>query len=136
MLSADSSETPNFQLLDLSYQPRDLLVADTSNPSIIYFFAPWCSVCRFSMDNLQSLYQRNPDVNIVAVALDFKDKQEVQQFVERMGLEFPILLGNQQVKQAYKVSAYPSYYVLDEQQQIQHKSMGYSTELGLYLRSL
>ena len=136
MLSASDAKSPNFRLLDLNYQPQNLFIENSDKPAIVYFFAPWCSICRFSMDNLQNIYQRNPDIHIVAVALDYANKEEVDVFVERMGLEFPILMGNEEVKKAYKVSAYPSYYVFDEEQNVAHRSMGYSTELGLYLRSL
>ena len=34
------------------------------------------------------------------------------------------------------ISAYPTYYVIDEQLAITAHSMGYSTELGLRMRTL
>ena len=82
------------------------------------------------------LYKYNPDIDIKAVVLDYQSIAEVEQFAKNLDLTFPILLGNQNVKQAFKVSAYPSYYVLDKNGAIEHRSLGYSTALGLYLRSL
>jgi hypothetical protein len=34
------------------------------------------------------------------------------------------------------VQGYPSYYVLDGQNTVVARSLGYSTEIGLYLRTL
>ena len=51
-------------------------------------------------------------------------------------LTFPVALGHEGVKKTFKIKGYPSYYVLDEQNTIVSRSMGYSSEIGLYLRLL
>jgi peroxiredoxin len=104
--------------------------------TVIYFFAPWCSICHASIDNLQAVYQKNEEINVIAVALDFLEVSEIEDFVAKHQLTFPIAIGNEKVKQAYKVHGYPSYYVISEENTVISKSIGYSTELGLYLRSL
>jgi len=104
--------------------------------TILYFFAPWCQVCHASIDNLQALYQKNEHLEVIAIALDFTSKDEVMAFTSKHQLTFPIALGNEAIKQAFEISGYPSYYVLSEENVIIGKSMGYSSELGLYLRSL
>ena len=104
--------------------------------TVIYFFAPWCSICHASIDNLQATYQKNEEINVIAVALDFVDVSEIEDFVAKHQLTFPIAIGNEKVKQAYKVHGYPSYYVINEENTVISKSIGYSTEIGLYLRSL
>jgi hypothetical protein len=85
---------------------------------------------------LQSLYEKNPNIDVIAVALDYVDQKQVLNFSSKHQLTFPVVYGNEQIKTAYKIQAYPSYYVLNEESTIISKSMGYSTELGLYLRSL
>jgi protein-disulfide isomerase len=47
-----------------------------------------------------------------------------------------ILLGNEELKQQFKIQGYPTYYILDEQQKVQAKTYGYSTALGLKLREI
>ncbi|MDN3651523.1 TlpA disulfide reductase family protein [Thalassotalea ponticola] len=136
MLSTDDTQARQFRLLDIHYQPRDIISPDANKTTLVYFFAPWCTICHLSIGNLERVHQRNDALNIVAIALDYQSKNDVDQFVEKHALSFPILLGNEQVKQAYQISAYPSYYVLDPNGVVLHRSMGYSTELGLYLRSL
>ena len=102
--------------------------------SIIYFFAPWCQVCKLSASNLNTLDKQK--LNVIMIALDYQHIEEVSQFVEELDLSMPILLGNDALKQQFNISAYPTYYVLDQEQRIIGHSMGYSTELGLKLRSL
>jgi thiol-disulfide isomerase/thioredoxin len=104
--------------------------------TIIYFFAPWCQICHLSIGNLQSIYEKNPHIDIISVALDYESVEDIRDFTNQHQLTFPVVLGNSQVKKQFKISGYPSYYVLNKNNEIVGKSMGYSTELGLYLRSL
>lgn len=104
--------------------------------TVLYFFAPWCQVCHVSIGNLQSLFQKNEQLNVIAIALDFTSKDEVRNFTNKHQLTFPVALGNESIKKVFEISGYPSYYVLNEENVIIAKSMGYSSELGLYLRSL
>ena len=104
--------------------------------TILYFFAPWCQVCHASIGNLQALFQKNEQLDVIAVAMDFTSNEEVMGFTSQHQLTFPIALGNEAIKQTFEISGYPSYYVLNEENVIIGKSMGYSSELGLYLRSL
>jgi len=104
--------------------------------TILYFFAPWCQVCHASISNLQALYQKNEQIEVIAVALDFTNNKEVMKFTSKHQLTFPIALGNEAIKQAFEISGYPSYYVLSKENVIIGKSMGYSSELGLFLRAL
>ena len=104
--------------------------------TIVYFFAPWCQVCHASIGNLQALFQKNEQLDVIAVAMDYTSSEEVMKFTSQHQLTFPIALGNEAIKQTFEISGYPSYYVLNEENVIIGKSMGYSSELGLYLRSL
>lgn len=104
--------------------------------TILYFFAPWCTVCHASIENLQLTYQKNPNIDVIAVALDFIEQEEIVEFVSKHELTFPVVYGNEAVKKIYQITAYPSYYVVDEENTVVAKSMGYSTEIGLYFRSL
>jgi len=104
--------------------------------TILYFFAPWCQVCHASIDNLQAFYQKNEQLDVIAIALDFTSNEEVMKFTSKHQLTFPIALGNEAIKQVFEISGYPSYYVVSEENVIIAKSMGYSSELGLFLRAL
>lgn len=135
MLSDDELITKMPHTLSTLMSEQVTLAAE-DKITVIYFFAPWCKVCHISIDNLQALYLKNPHIDVIAVALDYQNKQEIVDFNKQHQLTFPIALGNAKVKQDFKVAGYPSYYVLDENNLVTGKSLGYSTELGLYLRTL
>jgi thiol-disulfide isomerase/thioredoxin len=101
--------------------------------TLIYFFAPWCSVCRASINNLEYVNQQTTQV--VIIALDYADQNEVQRFVDDVGLKLPVYLGYNDMKSLFQISAYPSYYLLDDTFKLTGKAMGYSTVLELFLKS-
>lgn len=111
-------------------------LSSAGKTTVLYFFAPWCQVCHVSIGNLQSLYEKNEQLDVIAVALDYSSIDEVNKFTKQHQLTFPIALGNETIKHSFSISGYPSYYVIDEENIIIGRSMGYSSELGLYLRSL
>ncbi|MDQ9091347.1 TlpA disulfide reductase family protein [Pseudoalteromonas haloplanktis] len=135
LLKTDSSPAPYFNLPLLSATDTRLSIAELKGKTtVIYFFAPWCTVCKYSMPNLEAALL-DSDINAVGIALDYKNQHEVMQFVDELKLTMPILLGDQQTQSNYKISAFPTYYVINEQLQITARSMGYSSELGISLRA-
>ncbi len=115
---------------------KTLTIGAQGKTTVLYFFAPWCQICHLSIGNLQALYEKNSNIAVIAIALDYSDKAEVLAFTEQHKLTFPVVLGAQQLKSAFKIKAYPSYYILDKDNTVIGRSLGYSTELGLYLRTL
>ena len=113
------------------------IAAAEGRPVLIYFFAPWCKFCAVSSDNLTRL-RRLRDVEsleILTVVLDWQDRDEVQDYVDRHEIGLPVLLGDSQVAQDWRVYAFPTYYVLDSNQRIQRRDLGYSTQFGLWWRT-
>ena len=136
LLPADGSrEAPGIQLVTLEGNPARL-GGSGKGDTLVYFFAPWCSVCRFSVGNVQAVRDARPeeDLAVYLVALDWPDVESVRRFVSRHDLTVPVLLGTPEVKQAYQVDAYPTYYVLDSEGRVVARSRGYSTEIGIRLR--
>ena len=101
-------------------------------PHLIYFFAPWCGICRISMPGLNLI--PTDDIQIYAVALDFETQAEVEQFVADVGYEGAVLLGDSHIRNKFQIRGYPSYYVI-QKGQIQHRDQGLSTPPGLWLRT-
>ncbi|NVK25472.1 MAG: redoxin domain-containing protein [Gammaproteobacteria bacterium] len=114
----------------------------SGKPTLYYFWAPWCSVCKLSMPNLQEFHESQmskPEaerINVVSVALSYDSKQEVIDYVVDRKYQFTTVLGNVETGAAFKIKGFPTYYFVDENGCLVSKSMGYSTELGMFLRSL
>jgi thiol-disulfide isomerase/thioredoxin len=124
----------NYQLTSIMNEPITLKADDKT--TVIYFFAPWCQVCHVSISNLQALYEKNEHIDVIAVALDYMNADEIKDFSLQHQLTFPIALGTEQVKKSFKITGYPSYYVINEQNTVISRAQGYSSEFGLYLRTL
>jgi peroxiredoxin len=137
MLATDGEAAPALQGVTLTGEPYNLVDA-AQRPALVYFFAPWCKICGASADNLTRLRRwRDPaDIEIVAVGLDWRSLEEVRDYVQRHELNVTVVLGNADVARAWKIRAFPSYYVLDSQHRIVRRDLGYSTQFGLWWRAL
>ncbi|MFT5756524.1 MAG: thiol-disulfide isomerase/thioredoxin [Alteromonadaceae bacterium] len=124
----------NYPLTSLMNEPIILKAHDKI--TVLYFFAPWCQICHVSIGNLQALYEKNQHIDVIAVALDYMNTDEIKDFSLQHQLTFPIALGTEQVKKSFKINAYPSYYIINAQNTVIARSQGYSSEFGLYLRTL
>jgi len=146
----------------LSYwQERDMLTTDSNVPvltaraldgklhqfpdkqqkaehTLIYFFAPWCKICHLSIGNLNILRDQIGEerINILVVALDWKNTAEIEDYVAEHDLNFPVLLGDLSWQEQYKVKGFPSYYIVDNNGTVLSKSMGYSSSVGMIARAL
>lgn len=136
LLDTDGSESvPSLQVQHSNGSQIDLSEYK-GQPVVYYFWAPWCTVCKVSMPNLQEFHQQNDGkIKVVAVALSYDSEQEVIDFMESNQFDFDYVLGNVSVSQAFKIQGFPTYYMADEEGKLVAKSMGYSSELGMKIRS-
>jgi thiol-disulfide isomerase/thioredoxin len=102
---------------------------------IVYFFAPWCSVCRVSIGNLDDLVAGGSVGWGTLVALDYADADEVREFVGRTGVSLPVLMGDGRTARDWSIQAFPTYYVIDADGRIHSRSVGYSTWFGMWARN-
>jgi len=135
MLST-GDEVPKNSTLLKTLDNKTIELTHIEKTTVVYFFAPWCQICHASISNLQALYEKNEHVNVIAIALDYVDEKEIVEFSNQHQLTFPIVFGNEYIKTQFKVKGYPSYYIISEENTIIAKSMGYSSEIGLLLRTL
>ena len=74
--------------------------------------------------------------SIFAVALSYNGLQSIEAFLERNALDVPVLLGNSEILNSYRINAFPTVYVLNESGNIDSSTVGYTTTLGLWWRTL
>ncbi len=106
--------------------------------TLVYFFAPWCSICAASsgnIDNLRSL-RSEYDLNILLVALEWQTQAEVQEYVNQHEIKVPVLLGDRKITTEWNIYAFPTYYILDNEQRVIRRDLGYSTLIGLWWRTI
>ena len=136
MLTTSSHElAPSFSLVNMKGEVMSFNPSEQTQKTLVYFFAPWCGICHASIDNIESIKQSaDGEINFYIIALDWKGKQEVEEFLAEHHLTIPVLLGTQQTTNAFKIRGFPSYYVIDSDGLLQSKDMGYTTELGMRIR--
>jgi thiol-disulfide isomerase/thioredoxin len=127
--------SPKSQLIDLSGQSAFVPNVREGRLSLVYFFAPWCGVCKLSMGNLNEIRREMPEVDIQIVALDYESKDDVMRFVNDNGIEPTVYMGNEFTGLAWGVSAYPSYFFVDQDSVIRSRSVGYSSKFGIMLHA-
>jgi len=139
--SSDKRQAPSIVLPDLKGELRTInfLSNDSDNKqTLVYFFAPWCTVCHYSVDSLESIKQSqsHPNLQIFMVALDWRSKQEVEEFLAKHELSVPVILGTQTTSKDYQIGGFPSYYLISNTGEIVAKDMGFTTQLGIKSRLL
>ncbi|MDO6804096.1 TlpA disulfide reductase family protein, partial [Wenyingzhuangia sp. 1_MG-2023] len=125
---------PDIYLSDLHGQPVPF--PDTTQPpqtTLVYLFAPWCSVCRVSMPTLP--WVESDNIRIIAIALDWRQKSEVTDMVQSVGYAGTTLLGDPATAKKLNIQGYPSYYVIDKNGAVRFADQGLSTLPGLWLRT-
>ena len=132
----ESALAPQQTLVSLDGQSYALPLA--GQKQLIYFFAPWCNICHLSIGNIESQKEALLDkgYQVRYVGLDWQSKEEIIEFAQETELTFPVLLGTKETMSLYQVKGFPTYYLIDEKGQISAGSQGYSTSLGVWLRSL
>ena len=134
-LLPEKTSAPDFTLKSLSN--KDFSLSDQKGKKIVlYFFSPWCTVCKLSSGNIVELRKdRSKDkVAIFAIGQSYRNVDEVKGFAKKHKLNVPVLLGNRSISSDYKISAFPTIYIIDEHGKVKDRVVGYTTEIGLKLR--
>ncbi|MBE7439457.1 MAG: TlpA family protein disulfide reductase [Spirochaetales bacterium] len=125
---------PPFELEDL--QGRKVSLSDFSGKkTVLYFMAPWCSICKISFPALQALGQAaGGNIHVVAIALSYQNPGEVADFAG--DVSFPVLLGKDSTGQDYRITAFPTLYVINADGQIASRSLGLATTAFMTVEGL
>ena len=113
-VGARGSEAPDFELSDLQGKPMRLSEL-RGKAVLLNFWATWCGPCKIEIPwfvDLQKQYGPQ-GLQIVGVAVDVDNKDDVAKFAREMGINYTVLLGNDKVAAQYGgVEALPtSYYI-------------------------
>lgn len=122
---------PGFKAPNITLKGFDGTVHSLSDakgkPYIINFWASWCGPCEKEAPDLVHLYEKyNGQIEIFAVNATVGDSVEgAQEFSERYGFQFPVLLDMDGVAGlAYKVVSMPTTYFVDKDGVIVERVIG------------
>jgi len=107
------------------------------NVVLLNFWATWCEPCLREIPELKEVAARSK-VKVVGIALDEQGASVVKPFVAQHGINYPVLIGNEEVFQRFNGSDIPYSLLLDRKQRIVKVYRGTITkeEIDQDLRSM
>lgn len=91
---AQTDRRPDFTLIDLEGTPRSIRDWD-GKVILVNFWATWCPPCVREMPAFIKLYETYQDKGFTIIGIALDNKQDVIDFIDPMGVEYPVLLGDQ-----------------------------------------
>ncbi|MCO6451792.1 MAG: redoxin domain-containing protein [Caldilineales bacterium] len=116
---------PDFTWIGLDEQPHSL--AELKGKAVILnFWATWCVPCRAEMPLLEELYQQFEADGLVVVGMDVgEDAARVQDFVQELGVSFPIGLDQEQeISRQFRVFGMPTTFFISRDGVIDYQLVG------------
>lgn len=97
------------------------------NLVLIDFFYKSCYPCMLALPQLQSLHEKYKDKGLKIIGINPVDKKEdgIASFLAKRGVTYTVLLGGNDVAKGYRVSGYPTVYLIDETGKIIFVQVGY-----------
>jgi len=120
-----SGPTPLLALTDYR-GTQHALTAYRNRVILVNFWATWCEPCREEMPALQALQNKMGKEQVVVLAVNYGESPEkVQQFVQQMPVDFPLLLDRHtEAANAWQVRVLPTSFVLGQDGQIRYSAVG------------
>ncbi|WP_239502588.1 protein disulfide oxidoreductase [Vibrio astriarenae] len=110
----------------------DLVEMSSDSPVIVYFWATWCSVCRFVSPSVSWLSDYYPTY---AVALSSGSDARVQAFTQSHNYNFETINDTQgSWMKSWQISVTPTIYIL-HQGEIKSATTGFTSPIGILVRA-
>ncbi|OCA64769.1 alkyl hydroperoxide reductase [Aeromonas piscicola] len=110
----------------------DLQAMSRERPLLVYYWASWCAVCRFTTPTVEQLWQDGE--NVLTVALCSGNTQQLSKGMGKKGLTFPTHNDERgDLAARWQVSVTPSFLIVKDGKVVS-TTTGWSSGLGLKLR--
>jgi thiol-disulfide isomerase/thioredoxin len=110
----------------------DLQAMSRDKPLLVYYWASWCAVCRFTTPTVEQLWQDGE--NVLTVALRSGNTQQLSKGMGKKGLTFPTHNDERgDLAARWQVSVTPSFLIVKDGKVVS-TTTGWSSSLGLKLR--
>ena len=113
---------PSFNLPDMRGNLHDIAEWD-GMVLVINFWATWCPPCREEIPEFIRLQKAYEDKGLQFIGIALQRAEDVQEFVQELGINYPILVGEEEVMRVAKnygnyLGALPYTVIIDRQSRI------------------
>ena len=99
---------------------------------LIYFWASWCGVCRFTTPEIARLHSEGE--NVITIALRSGNEVEVMRWLARKGVDFPVINdADGTISRSWDISVTPTLVVMSHGRVVSTTS-GWTSYWGMKLR--
>lgn len=95
---------------------------------IVDFWATWCPPCRREVPHLVSFYEKYRDKGLIILGVSAEERQTLEAFRKENNVNYPILLGNNEVFQRFGVRSIPHTLFIDKKGNVRKTQIGYSDD--------
>jgi len=125
----DRKAAPEFTLKDTD--GKTVRLSDYKGKVVLLdFWATWCGPCKIEIPWFVEMQRKNKDrgFEVVGVAMDDEGWEVVKPFASQMGINYRLVMGNDQAAQAYGgVDALPTTFLIDRSGKIAATHIGLSS---------
>ncbi|HCC0886649.1 TPA: protein disulfide oxidoreductase [Salmonella enterica] len=119
-------------LRTLAGESTTLAAVSEERPVLLYFWASWCGVCRFTTPAVARLAAEGE--NVMTVALRSGDDAGVARWLARKGVDFPVVNdANGALSAGWDISVTPTLVVVS-QGRVVFTTSGWTSYWGMKLR--
>ncbi len=124
---APSPPAPEFQLESLG--GGELSLEDFRGKTLIVdFWATWCVPCLAQIPILNAFSAEHAaEVAVLGVSVDAEGRAAVEDFVQRVPIDYPVLFGDEALARSYGAPGFPALAVVDEEGRIDSLHVGLIT---------
>lgn len=125
------SVAPDFALKSVPDGKEVKLSSLRGKAVLVNFWATWCEPCKVEMPSLVDMQKKyGPQgLQIVGVAMDDADDKEISTFAHKMGVNYMVLRGTEEVGNRYGgVEQLPTTYYLDRSGKVVDETIGMAGE--------
>ncbi|WP_312125097.1 thiol-disulfide oxidoreductase ResA [Lysinibacillus boronitolerans] len=111
---------PNFELVDMNGKKHNL--SEYKGQGVfLNFWGTWCKPCEREFPIIDKYYQEYQDEGIQVLAINIAETDfTVNQYIERKGLTFPVLIDNSKsVMNAYNIKPLPTTVLVNPEGKIE-----------------
>ncbi len=127
------SKAPDFSLKDLN--GKTVSLEDYAGKVVlIEFWATWCPPCRESIPEMEGLFEKMLDRDLVVLGVSVDEgssaPEKVKAFAERYNIGYTVLLDSGEASRKYRITSIPAIFIIDRNQKIVKKYEGFMPGMG------